>query len=186
MREYPSFEFIEDYGHEWHNVITVTLGELYEDNWFDPTDETWQWDWYNEDQYYRVCNKFIDHYWDREIGILPPGKWKRRYVNLMNEIMPKYKFVYKMLDDGINILMASDIYSKNRRIYSEFPATQIQADVQDYAANANDYESETITYNDWISTLERLRRYKDPDLMIIEECDPLFSCFYTVNTNTYL
>lgn len=168
-----------------HAVVSVTLGELIYDGWVDWNADEWKWDAYNDEQYTRVCNKIENHYFDREIGILPPGLWKRRYINKMNEIMPKYKYLYQALDDGVNILQDSDVYHKSRNVYSDFPATQIKADTQDYASNATDNEYETVTLGNYLDAAQKVKNYDDVDLMIINDLEPLFSCFYTVNVNGY-
>ena len=64
---------MSDAPRDFHAVVTVTLGELITDKWVDWTDPSWHWDAYNDEQYTRVCDKFNAHYWDREIGVLPPG-----------------------------------------------------------------------------------------------------------------
>lgn len=103
---------MSDAPRDFHAVMTVTLGELITDKWVDWTDPTWHWDAYSDNQYTRVCDKFNAHYWDREIGVLPPGSWKREVLRKFNEIMPKYKLVYQTLETGVSILQVSDTYGK--------------------------------------------------------------------------
>lgn len=170
---------------DFHAVISITLGELINSGMIDWDAADWKWDYYDEEQYTRVCKKIEDHYWDREIGILPPGLWKRRYLNKMNEIMPKYKYAYNLIERGVDILQNSDTYYKGRNVYSDFPATQLKTDNQDYASNANDSENETVSYGNFLDTMAKLKDYNDVDVMIVEELEPLFSCLYTVNINSY-
>lgn len=185
MQEIPEYPPYQAEPTQWNNIVTVTLGELYEDKVYDPKDAAWKWNPYSDEQYDRVCQKFLDHYWTREIGILPPALWRRRYVNYFNEIMPKYSLAYKALESNPSILTRSDRYYKSRNIYSDFPATQLQADVQDFASNATDHEDETLDYMNYLDAVEGLRSYKDIDLIIIESAERLFTCFYSVNLNTY-
>lgn len=168
---------------DFHAVITVTLGELIEGKWVDWTDESWHWDAYNEEQYIRVCAKFDNHFWDREIGVLPPGSWKREVLRKFNEIMPKYKLAYQALENA-NIMQVSDTYGKNRNIFSDFPATQIAPQNQDYATNATDNQFETIVNGDFLEKMKQIRDYDDIDLMIINEMESMFSCFYSVDMST--
>ena len=58
---------------EFHAVMTVSLGELVEGGFVDWDDASWHWDSYDDAQYHRLCAKIEAHYWDREIGVLPPG-----------------------------------------------------------------------------------------------------------------
>lgn len=180
------YQPISDFTPDFHAVVSVTLGELIDGGWVDWTDPTWQWDSFDTQQYQRVCKKFNDHFWDREIGVLPPGSWKREVIRKFNEIMPKYKPIYEALKNGQDILQATGTYGKERQIFSEFPATQIAPQNQDYASNANDKQFENITDGDWIDKLAQLKTYNDVDLMIINDMDTMFSCFISVNLNTII
>lgn len=168
---------------DFHAVDTISLGELYEEHWINFDDPSWHWNAYNDEQYNRVNQKIIDHYYTREIGVLPPLAWKREFLRKMNEIMPKYIPFYKAFDDGSTLLQSSDSYGKNRSVYSDFPATQIAPDTQDYASNANDYQFETISNGDIMEKIKALRSYDDLDYMIVKEMDTMFSCFISVNIN---
>lgn len=168
---------------DFHAVVSVTLGELIQGKWVDWSQESWHWDAYDEAQYQRVCKKFNDHYWDREIGVLPPGSWKRELLRKFNEIMPKYKPLYAALDAGQDILQVSGTYGKKRNIFSDFPATQIAPSNQDYATNANDEQYETITDGDWFDKIKQIKTYNDIDLLIINDLDTMFSCLLSVNFN---
>ena len=184
---FTSFPEFPDYSlepYDFHAIMNVTLGELIQDGYFDYEDEDWKWDYYSEEQYLQVMKKFVDHYFYRELGIMPVRAWKMRYLNFMNEIMPKYKYAYQLLDEGINILQDSDTYTKNRRVYSQFPATQLNTVNQDFASDANDFQSETVVFNNWMDTMKKLKHYRDVDLMIIEDCEQLFSCFFTTHINS--
>jgi hypothetical protein len=176
---------MSDAPRDFHAVVTVTLGELITDKWVDWTDPSWHWDSYNDEQYTRVCEKFNNHFWDREIGVLPPGSWKREVLRKFNEIMPKYKLVYQALENGVDILQDSDTYGKNRNVFSDFPATQIAPQNQDYASNATDNQFETIVQGNFLEKMEKIKDYNDIDLMIINDMDSLFSCFYSVSLNIY-
>lgn len=176
---------MSDAPRDFHAVVTVTLGELITDKWVDWTDPSWHWDSYNDEQYTRVCEKFNNHYWDREIGVLPPGSWKREVLRKFNEIMPKYKLVYQALENGVDILQDSDTYGKNRNVFSDFPATQIAPQNQDYASNATDNQFETIVQGNFLEKMEKIKDYNDIDLMIINDMDSLFSWFYSVSLNIY-
>ena len=121
----------------------------------------------------------------RDIGVIPPGLWKREFLRKMNEIMPKYKPLYKALDDGANILQTGDQYGKSRDIFSEFPATML-GDNQDYASNGRDREYENVAQGDWVDkAMQIAERYTDIDVMILKEIEPLFSCLLTVSMNGY-
>lgn len=167
---------------EFHAVVSVSLGELVEDGFIDWTDDGWHWDAYDDEQYNRLNAKLEAHYWDREIGVLPPGAWKREFVRKMNEIMPKYKLAYQAAADGITLMRVGDDYGKSRTIGSSFPATQLKPN-QDYASDANDNEYETVHEGDYLDRINLLKAYDDIDLQIINEMETMFTCLMTVNIN---
>lgn len=179
------FEEPEAGGGDYYSSMTASLGEWYERGFYDPEDESWFWDWYSEEQYERVCGKFLNRFWYRECAVLPAFRWKQAYLEKMNEIMPKYKMLYSWLDEGFDPRMAEDVFGKSRDIFSDFPATLLGGN-SDYASNGTDNEYEKITYGrftevwDWF-----VRHYRDPDVLILDECDTLFGSVLTSTVPLY-
>ena len=103
----------------------------------------------------------------------------------MNEIMPKYMYLYKVLDESPSLLSADSEYYKSRNIYSDFPQTQLNGENGDYASSGNDLQFERIKQMNIMDLVERLKNYRDVDLMIIDEIEPLFSCLFTINVNAF-
>lgn len=167
---------------DMHAVVSITLGELIRDSIVIWGAEMFMWDYYDEKQYWRVCEKIENHYWDREIGILPVRSWIREFMRTMNEIMPKYKLLYKALDEN-GLMQVSDRYGKSRDVGSDFPATQISPANQDYASGASDHEHEDIVTGDFLARYPMMREFDDIDVMIVDRLDVLFSSLYTVNIN---
>lgn len=169
---------------DFHSVMSIQLGELIEGGLFDwENDASMRWDSYDEQQYARVCRKFVNRYYYRDIGIIPYKQWLTAYMRRMNEIMPKYKQLYKLLDSGANVMQELDEYVKSRNVFSDFPATQL-GDNQDYASNATDRQDERIVLGDFIEKSLRIANdYRDVDVLILDELEPLFSCLMTVNIN---
>lgn len=180
MQEYPVYRQIP----EFHSVVTIQLCELIECGFFDPSDESWKWDAYDDAQYERLCSKFIDRYYFAEISLVPPGWWKREYKRKLNEIMPKYKILYKRVADGINPMQADLEYEKRRAISSEFPQTMLSGN-SDYASSGIDSEYERVREGDLIDQMQRFQSvYNDVDVMVLDELECLFSHLYTVNVNS--
>ena len=170
---------------DYHAVVTIQLCELANDNFFDLTREDWDFGpKYSPEQHAQLCRKITDHFWYREIALVPPGIWKREFLRKLNEIMPKYMFWYKMLDDGVQIGTEGEYY-KSRNIFSDFPQTSLRGDSQDYASTGNDVEYERIKQLDPLEIAERLDKYNDVDLAIINELECMFSCLFTVNVNGF-
>lgn len=169
-----------------HAIITITLGELIDGGIFDwENDTTLKWNAYSDEQYKRLCEKFVARFYWREIGIIPVKKWRWEYVRLLNEIMPKYIILYKALDNGADVLAVSDQYGKRRNIYSDYPATMLSSN-DNYASNGNDSQYEDITQGDFIAKAEEIKnRYNDIDIMILNECEQLFSYLLALNVNGF-
>lgn len=171
---------------DFHAVTTIQLGELLEDGWIDWDSPEWTFDSYSEEQRKRFIDKFERRFFYRELGILPPGRWRLEFIRLMGEIAPKYRHMFEALENGANPLAQSDRYGKHRTVYSDFPATQLNPDNQDYASNATDMQYEAIEVGNFIEAANALQeRYNDIDVMMLDECERLFSCLMTVNMNGF-
>ena len=170
--------------HEFHDASSVQLGELVEAGWFDMTDKvTWHWPQYDDAQDARLRDKIVNRFWDRAIGVLPPGLWKRRFIELMNEIMPKYVLMYSVLNEDGNVAGHEGEWYKSRNIFSDFPQTQLGGN-SDYASTGNDTEYERIKRADVLDTLERLKDYRDVDVLVLDDLEQMFSCLISVSVNT--
>lgn len=186
MFPYPNIEpfSYEEVPTDFHSVTSISLAELIEGGFYDWKDKSWEWDYFDREQYERVCTKFVNRYYARDISVIPPGQWKREYKRLFNEIMPKYKPLYQAIKDGVNLLTDTDHYGKSRDIYSEFPQTML-GDNQDYASTGRDREYEDITTGNFIdNSIAIAKRYKDIDILILDELSILFSCLMSVNVNS--
>lgn len=170
--------------HEYKDSDSVELGELVEVGWFDISNkETWHWPIYTEEQDNRVREKIINRFWNRGIGILPPGLWKRQFIEKMNEIMPKYILMYAAKDEAGNLAGHENEWYKSRNIFSDFPQTQLSGN-SDYASTGNDTEYERIRRADILDTIERLKDYRDIDTLILDDLEEMFSCLVSVSLNT--
>lgn len=182
---YEPHETVDDY----HAVVTITLGELLTSGGVDWTQSQWSWrdDAYNDAQYERCCKKIENRYYDRELGVMPPGRWRRHFLRLISEIMPILKPLYELTDGNPGIFMSdTDTWHKMRTVFSDFPATQLQ-ESQDYASNATDTQYETITNGDFMSKIRSIRQgdYVDVDVLLLEHLNTCFSPLWTVNINNY-
>lgn len=170
---------------DYHAITSVKLCELINDGWFDLSRSDWDFGpKYSESQHTQLCEKITAHYYYREIGLVPPGFWKREFLRKMNEIMPKYIVLYKLADEEVDLGSESEYY-KSRNIFSDFPQTALAGNNQDYASTGNDIEYERIKRLDPIELEARLKNYNDVDLAIINEIEPLFSCLLSLNVNGF-
>lgn len=174
---------------DYHAVTTITLGELLVAGGIDWTTPQWSWrdDAYNGTQYSRCCAKIENRYYDREIGVMPPGRWRRHLLRLIAEIMPVLKPLYELANGNPGIFMTdADTWHKTRTVFSDFPATQLVT-LQDYASNATDMEYETVTNGNYMDKVKAIRQgdYVDIDVVLLEHLDTCFSPLWTVNINNY-
>ena len=61
---------------DYHSVYSIQLCELINDGWIDFNSSDWNFDSYNDEQRDRLWRKFERRFYWREIGILPPSRWK--------------------------------------------------------------------------------------------------------------
>lgn len=168
---------------DYHATFSIQLCELCNSG-FDPFgDYRWeQIDWYNAEQKTRFENKFKLRYWRREIGLTPAGYWREKLTSLVAENMPKYKQLYAALADGASLLAAEDSYGKSRDVYSAFPATQLNPEREDYAKNAQDRQFENVRGGDFIDKAAAIQaKYNDVDVMLLDDCEEVFSCLFSVS-----
>lgn len=170
---------------DYHAVVTIKLCELVNDEFCDDKLTGWEWPKYNDEQDMQLRKKLVDHYWFREIALVPPGIFKHEFIRKMNEIMPKYIPLYKLMTESPELYGGDSEWYKGRDIYSDFPQTQLSGDNGDYASSGNDREFQRIKQADIIDTAKRLSDYNDIDLMIVNDMSSLFSSLFTVNTNSY-
>lgn len=162
---------------DFHASMSIQLGELIKGNvivWGEPNTT---WDYYSEEQYWRVVEKITNHYFYRDIGITPPGRWILEFKRGMNEIAPYCNLMYAALEKNHDILNAGSQHDKSRDVDSEFPATQLKSTEEDYASSAHDHEHETVSKMPIMQALEMAKTYEDVDYYILNYCERFFSSF---------
>lgn len=184
MSPFPIPDYVEcEPISDWHADVSIQLGELIECGFVDWDAESWAWDAYDAAQKARFEKKFNRRYFFREISITPPGAWKMLLLEKLDEVMPKYKPVYKALADGADLFSEFDEHGKRRNIDYDFPQTALDESNEDYAATGYDHVYETVRVGDWMQKIAQLKSYNDVDAMLLDECQPLFSCLASVSFN---
>ena len=171
---------------EWNAIYTVQLGELVAKGVF-----SWEYDslnWsnyaYDDEQYQRVCNYFIERFYYREISIEPFEEWARILKRKLTfELMPKYKPLYSRFNEGINPLAGENEYYKNRTIDSAYPETLLSENA-DYITEGKDEEYQRIKEADLTDQLTKFAEYyKSVDELLLDELESMFISLYTMNIN---
>jgi hypothetical protein len=171
---------------DFYNQSTITFGELLEigsNGGIDWTAPEWIWNAYDDAQRDRVNILLDNHYYDREIGVLPPNRWRRHFIRKLNESMSNLLPYYRALETNPDLpLSESDVYDKGRTVFSDFPATQL-SESEDYASNATDRQSETVSNGDFNAKLHG--NIMSVDMLLVESVDSCFSSLYTVSISAY-
>lgn len=181
-------EYIDGYTGrpDWHAVYTVKLGELIQTGVFDWTRPELDWSEaaYDPEQYERVCRYFERRFYYREISLEPALEWfNMLQYRLIYELMPKYKPLYQRIADGYDPLAETDEYYKRRTINSAYPETLLSGN-SDYISDGTDEEWERIKEGQLVDAMNKyVVEFNAVDESLLDECEDLFTCMYTANTN---
>lgn len=177
---------------DYHAVYSVQLCELVNDGFEVFGDPGWNeiaWPADDDSESYlsktrdRLESKLLRKFWFAEIDPRVPGIWRYDLTTKMQLIMPKYREVYEAVAGGLSPLTDSDAYEKNRRVYSDYPAAQLDNTTRDYASTADDYESERIEIGDVMDKMSRLSTYNDVDAAVLDELECCFCQIMTMSMN---
>lgn len=169
-------------------VFTITLAELMDAGVFDWSKDYLDWSSaaYDAEQYERVCAYFVERFKYREISMKPFQPWAQRlHMKLVFELMPKYKSLYKAVENGLDPIAQDDEVYKERKMRSDFPQTQLGGN-QDYATSGDDTEYERLHYKDPIAVLQDFSAsYHAVDEMLLDELECMFIGIYNANSNLW-
>ena len=171
---------------EWNAVYTIQIGELIANGVFDW--ELPELDWseaaYDEEQYKRVCEYFIERFYYREISIEPFAEWARVLKRkLVFELMPKFAPLYERIGEGVNALSNENEYYKNRTIQSAYPETLLSENA-DYITDGRDEEYQRIRESNFADAMENFaQKFKGVDELMLDELECMFISMYTTNVN---
>lgn len=172
---------------EWHDVATVTLGELIEGGWFTWENELFDWKKYayNDEQYIRVCGAFMQRFYFREISMLPPKRWAMKLMyEIRYNIAPVCNELYKLTDSS-PLYLKRDSYGKRRKISSDYPETLLSGN-SDYISSGNDEEYEDLVIEDVLNTaLAIADKWNSIDNLFLDRCEKMFSGLVASIINDY-
>ena len=69
---------------DYHAIVSVQICDLSNDGFFDLSRSDWDFQKYTTDQHARLCRKITEHFWFREIALIPPGRWKHEFLRTKN------------------------------------------------------------------------------------------------------
>lgn len=162
---------------EWHDVYSVSLGELYEDGWIDWDSPAFDWsEWaYDAETYTRLCEGIVQRYYFRELSMMPPKRWQKKLMyRLRFELCPKYNRMYAKAE-SLNPLQESDEYGKSRDIRSAYPETLL-SDNADYLESGEDHQHEDVKEGRLVELgTAYFKEWRDIDAAFLDELESLFS-----------
>lgn len=191
-------------------VYSITLAELIDAGVFDWSKDylNWQAAAYDDEQYERVCNYFVDRFYYREISMLPFKIWANFLLRKIKyELMPKYRFLYSEAAKNVSMQFggsenstlnwtetgngnlskttneSSDDYYKKRDIHSDYPETLLSSN-SDYLSSGNDTEDERVTERNTTDTQTNDSERKHTRTAMLEKKVPASE--YLENVARYL
>lgn len=171
---------------QWNAVYTVQIGELVDCGVFDWSRPELDWSSaaYDEAQYKRVCDYFVERFYYREISLEPFEEWARNLKRkIVFELMPKYKPLYERIAEGVNPIADENEYFKNRTIQSAYPETLLSENA-DYITDGKDEEYQRIREKDFSQSVANFAElYKGVDELLLDNLESMFICMYTANMN---
>lgn len=171
---------------QWNAIYTIQLGELVECGVFSWETDLLNWKdaAYDEAQYARVCDYFIERFRFREISIEPYYEWATMIRRkLVYELMPKYKPLYERVAEGINPFVNEDEYYKRRTIGSDYPETLLSGNA-DYISDGEDEECERLKEGNIAENESKFADlYKGVDELVLDGLESCFISLYTMNVN---
>lgn len=183
--DYKPDEILEWTGDDRFNAIyTIQLGELIENGLFDwnNVEVDWKSAAYDDEQFERVCNYFIERFYFREISIEPYLEWAQRlHYKIVYELMPKFRVMYQLLDDDFDITQTKARYAKSRNVHSEYPETLLSGN-SDYLSTGRDNESEDVERGSILDAyLKYVEEFQSIDKQLLDELECMFIGLYTVS-----
>jgi len=163
-------EYSEDM--RWLASNTVVFGDLLEDDFDWGRDK---WAYIDKEMRDRINKKIEAHYRYRDIQGTP-ARFSQQLVARLNECIEWIGPQYAIIAAGIeNAKVGESSKNKDRRVHSEFPASQL-AGHNDYADTADDYQREdTANIGDLEAAAGALNLIRNLDMQIVEYVGPAFS-----------
>ena len=169
---------------DWHSKNTIVFGSLLDDGWDWGRNDWTSYSMSEENLALirpRINEKIEDRYYFRELGVLPPGKFKRFLKRNITEIMSQLGPVYETSIKGIDLLESSEDM-KARIIRSEYPQGLLQTEQQDYGSSADENAfNKTTTKNQLEGIIMYSDSFSEPDKLVLEYVDKCFSSLLEFN-----
>lgn len=140
-----------------------------------------------DDNLKRLVEQAKRRYYYREI-CGSPWEFRQNFNSILAEQYGKYKPLYELLDkDKLDIRDGTHHEFKSRTIHSDYPASQIQTDGQDYATSADDHEDKNLDTLGILDSYERyaelIEKYNGLDNKILDSLSSCFSMLLTPAMN---
>lgn len=123
----------------------------------------------------RINSKIEDRYRFRELGVLPPGRWKMNLKTILNKAADKQGVIYNRILDGLDLFSSTED-TVERTVLSEYPQAQLRSKDKDYASSAVENAKSFEKVRNQLDALEQYNRsFVEPDEAILQELEVCFS-----------
>lgn len=130
----------------------------------------------------RINEKVEDRFFFRELGMLPPGAFKKHLKSRLSEAVAKHGVLYQKIFDGLDFADVNFEEMKYRQINSEYPQAQLMPKQEDYASNAIEHaydkklnEKRFATFQNFYQSIE------EPDGQVLKDIELCFSQLLSFN-----
>ena len=170
---------------EFHDVFSVAFGELVDDKWVDWSQGLFDWKRYahDDEQYARICEGIELRYRYREIAIIPPKRWAKKFIyRIIYELCPKYNPAYDVAEN-LDLLQVSDKYGKRRNVASLYPETLLSGN-SDYLSSGDDMQYEDVEDGPAIELMGKyIDEFKAIDQAFLDDLEIMFSPLAAIDIN---
>lgn len=168
-----------------HSSNTITFGSLLDSGW------DWgrnDWSCYSMSKETleiirpRINSKIEDEYFFRELGTLPPGKFKMLLKRTINEAVAKWGPVYETIADGIDLTTVAQEDFRKRSEHSDFPQSALNHETEEYGTYSDAEQYSKVNKKGPLEAIADYdRAFQEPDAAVVASLNTCFSNFLSFN-----
>ena len=169
---------------DWHSLHTIKFGSLIDDGWDWGRNDWTTYSMKPENLVLireRINSKIEDRFYFKELGILPPGRFKINLRSHLNSAIDYYGHIYDGFIDELNLFETKEKLVE-RHVVSDYPQSQLNTEVKDYASSAVERAHDIVKTRNPMEILSVFNRdFVEPDEAILKRIEVCFSQLITPN-----
>lgn len=163
---------------DWHSKHTILFGSLIDDGWDWGRNDWTSYSMKAENLELirdRINEKIEDRYMFRELGVLPPARFKKHLKSQMNKIMDQQGPIYDRIIEGLDLFSITE-EEVERTVLSEYPQAQLRTQDNDYASSAIENAKNIEKRQYQLDAIEKYNKsFIEPDEAVLENIGICFS-----------